>query len=341
MSRSRCPGRSRSFRQIQVELGLLCRVEIRRRIVGRLEVGARVGKAPIQPEPIEVLADVVMEADGLEVPGPRVAAPGEAGHASDRRRARRLAAKLEAEPDELAEVRRPEASEIERLAPLDGGTDVAVDLDVAAEVSLGECIGTGREDQAGDDIGTVDPDTCAGRRVPARVGPVVELDRQPMLGADRLGEDRHDGSGERGPAIEDSADRRPRRDHRGWMGLSLGLGRRVDRHRTPRSAMRHSRCLHMHDLGSACGGIDRRLMTVVPCDSVARPVRRLDDFEDLAFPGRPADLLGLDHDAVPLLDRHGHHLRCRRRAAPAGRPSGTRHHRANRAFRPVPILPIP
>ena len=231
------PGSELQLAADQVELRLLGRVEVRRRIVGPLEVGARVRQAPIQPQPIEVLPDVVMEPDGREVAGSRVAAPGQAGHPSEGRRTRRAAAELQTEAEEAAEVGRAEAAEIKGLASLDGRADVAIDVDVAAEIGLGERVGARRQDQPGDGIGSVDPDAGARRgigrqsRFPSAVRVAVELDRQPMLVANRLGEDRHDRAGEGRPAIGDGAARRSRRDRRRRRGLGLRLGWRVDRHR--------------------------------------------------------------------------------------------------------------
>src|SRR5690348_12643045 len=58
-------------------------------------------------------------------------------------------------------------------------------------------------------------------------------------------------------------------------------------------------------MGRTAGRPDRRLVAVIPGDPVARPVLRLDDLEDLALAGRLTGLVGIDDDAIALLDCHG------------------------------------
>ena len=76
-------------------------------------------------------------------------------------------AQLERPADHPPEVGRAEAADVDRLGGEDGRHHLALDLDVATQVGLGESIAGRREQQASDRVGSIDDDArsrSSGRR---------------------------------------------------------------------------------------------------------------------------------------------------------------------------------
>ena len=59
--------------------------------------------------------------------------------------------------------------------------------------------------------------------------------------------------------------------------------------------------LRSKNVGSSSNGCDERLVSVAPFDLVADAEFPHDDLQDLAFPGRGADVDGVDDDPVTAL----------------------------------------
>ena len=130
------------------------------------EIATGVDHPPVEPEPVEVLADVVVEPDRGQVARTRMAWTAESGRASEKSAGsrRRTAPELEAVTEEAADVACANRPGIERLAGRDRRPDVAVDVEVVAQEALGQGVGRDRPDQPPDGVRSMDPDTR--RRAP-------------------------------------------------------------------------------------------------------------------------------------------------------------------------------
>jgi hypothetical protein len=125
----------------QVELRLLGLVEhAGSRAGGRggREVGARVGQTTVEPETEEFVADVVVEANRGQIPGPGVSGAGHPGVSSERRRPGRTTPERRAPADQPPELSGTQAPHVERPASVDRRHGIAVDVEVAPQVPLGE-----------------------------------------------------------------------------------------------------------------------------------------------------------------------------------------------------------
>ena len=161
------PGCEPELATDELELGFLGVVEPAGRILHRRairEIGARVGQAAIEPQGIEGVADVVVEADGGHVAGARVTPAMGPAHPAKWSRAWRTAPQLEAPPCDAAEVAGIEPAQVEHPTCLDDGADIAGDVEVATQVALRETVLGWRHEQASQGVRSADDHGGAGSR---------------------------------------------------------------------------------------------------------------------------------------------------------------------------------
>lgn len=126
------------FAADEVELRLLGGVEISRRVVRSLEVGAGIRQAMVEPEAIEVFAYVVVKADRRHVAGRRMAGPGQPRRPDESRRRRRHPVELPRPAGEPARPINAQAAEVDCLGGLQSRQHIALNLHVTTQVRLGE-----------------------------------------------------------------------------------------------------------------------------------------------------------------------------------------------------------